>query len=113
MAEKIVAIGACVADTLMRVPHYPREDSKLRATASKMAGGGPAATGLVAAARLGAETAFIGKEDTDEASGVPLDDNNNAHAGAGGSVQTLTPPLRQKIKPPNRVVLFFRFEVEI
>ena len=60
MAEKIVAIGACVADTLMRVPHYPREDSKLRATASKMAGGGPAATGLVAAARLGAECGFAG-----------------------------------------------------
>ena len=67
MAEKIVAIGACVADTLMRVPHYPREDSKLRATASKMAGGGPAATGLVAAARLGAETAFIGNLSADAA----------------------------------------------
>ena len=44
----------------------------------------------------GRETAFIGKEDTDEASGVPLDDNNNAHAGAGGGVQTLTPSLRQE-----------------
>lgn len=65
MKEKIVAIGACVADTLMRVPHFPKEDSKLRATSSKTAGGGPAATGLVAAARLGAKTAFIGNLSSD------------------------------------------------
>lgn len=71
MTGKIVAIGACVADTLMRVPHFPKEDSKLRATASKTAGGGPAATGLVAAARLGASTAFIGNLSSD-ASGAFL-----------------------------------------
>lgn len=43
----------------------------------------------------GCETAFIGKEDTDEALSIPLDNNDNAHACVGGSVQTLTPPLRQ------------------
>ena len=57
---KIVGIGACVFDTLYNVPHYPAEDTKMRATASKTAGGGPAATGLVAAAKLGADTAYIG-----------------------------------------------------
>ena len=46
MKKRIVAIGACVADTLMTLPHFPKEDSKLRALASKTAGGGPAATGL-------------------------------------------------------------------
>lgn len=57
---KIIAIGACVADTLVTLPHYPEEDTKLRATGIKQAGGGPAATGLVAAAKLGCPTAFAG-----------------------------------------------------
>ena len=57
---KIVGIGANVFDTLYNIPNYPAEDTKMRATASKTAGGGPVATGLVAAAKLGAETAYIG-----------------------------------------------------
>ncbi len=58
--SKIVGIGACVMDTLMSVPQYPTEDTKMRAEGSKIAGGGPVATGLVAAAKLGEDTAFIG-----------------------------------------------------
>ena len=46
---RIVGIGACVFDTLYEIPSYPREDTKTRATGSKPAGGGPVATGLVAA----------------------------------------------------------------
>jgi sugar/nucleoside kinase (ribokinase family) len=57
---KIVGIGANVFDTLYNIPAYPAEDTKLRATASKTAGGGPVATGLVAAQRLGEPTAYIG-----------------------------------------------------
>ena len=57
---KIVGIGANVFDTLYNIATYPAEDTKMRATASKTAGGGPVATGLVAAAKLGAETAYIG-----------------------------------------------------
>lgn len=56
----IVGIGACVADTLILLPHYPNEDIKLRADSMASAGGGPVATGLVAASKLGAKTAFIG-----------------------------------------------------
>ena len=58
--KKIVGIGACVADTLFTVPYFPKEDTKLRAASSKQAGGGPAATGLVAASKLGAQAAYIG-----------------------------------------------------
>ncbi len=58
--SRIVGIGACVFDTLLQVPHYPREDTKLRATASKTVGGGPVATGLVAAQKLGVPSAYIG-----------------------------------------------------
>ena len=57
---KIVGIGANVFDTLYNIPTYPTEDTKMRATASKTAGGGPVATGLVAAQKLGEATAYIG-----------------------------------------------------
>ena len=57
---KIVGIGANVFDTLYNVPSYPKEDTKMRATASKTAGGGPVATGLVAASKLGIDVAYIG-----------------------------------------------------
>ncbi len=57
---KIVGIGACVFDTLYNIPTFPKEDTKMRATASKTAGGGPVATGLVAASKLSESAAFIG-----------------------------------------------------
>ncbi|MEE1329939.1 MAG: PfkB family carbohydrate kinase [Acutalibacteraceae bacterium] len=58
--KKAVGIGACVMDTLINVPNYPKEDTKMCADALKQAGGGPVATGLVAAAKLGTETEYIG-----------------------------------------------------
>ncbi len=57
---KIVGIGANVFDTLYTVDTFPTEDTKMRAGAVKSSGGGPCATGLVAAAKLGAPCAFIG-----------------------------------------------------
>ena len=56
--KKIVGIGACVFDTLYEIPSYPKEDTKMRAAGSKAAGGGPCATGLVAAQKLGIDAAF-------------------------------------------------------
>lgn len=58
--REIVGIGACVFDTLYSIPSYPTEDTKMRATSSKSAGGGPVATGLVAASKLGEKAAYIG-----------------------------------------------------
>lgn len=58
--SQIVGIGACVMDTLFNLATYPTEDTKNRAAGSKSAGGGPAATGIVAAQKLGVESAFIG-----------------------------------------------------
>ena len=57
---KVVGIGACVMDTLVSVPRYPDEDTKLRADDTRHAGGGPVATGLVAAAKLGQKCGYIG-----------------------------------------------------
>ena len=56
----IVGIGACVFDTLYSISSYPTEDTKTRANSSKCAGGGPVATGLVAARKLGESAAYIG-----------------------------------------------------
>ena len=67
--SKIVGIGACVFDTLYNIPTYPTEDTKMRAAASKCAGGGPVATGLVAAKKLGEGASYIG---------VLSDDNGGA-----------------------------------
>ena len=57
---KIVGIGANVFDTLYTVESFPKEDTKMRADGVKTSGGGPTATGLVAASKLGADCAFIG-----------------------------------------------------
>lgn len=57
---KIVGIGANVFDTLYTLPTFPKEDTKMRAEGCKVAGGGPVATGLVAAQKLGVNTAYIG-----------------------------------------------------
>lgn len=58
--SKVVGIGACVMDTLITVPSFPKEDTKLRAISSKVAGGGPTATGLVAVSKLGVSAGYIG-----------------------------------------------------
>jgi len=48
---QVAGIGACVADMLYTVSQFPKEDTKLRAEGSVMAGGGPVATGLVAVSK--------------------------------------------------------------
>ena len=58
--NKIIGIGANVSDTLYVIDTFPAEDTKMRASSMKVSGGGPCATGLVAAAKLGENCAFIG-----------------------------------------------------
>ena len=67
----IVGIGANVSDTLYTIPEFPKEDTKLRALSSVQSGGGPCATGLVAASKLGADCAYLGVL-TDDSAGVFL-----------------------------------------
>ena len=70
----IVGIGANVCDTLITVPSYPKEDTKLRADTISQSGGGPCATGLVAAAKLGGKCAYIGTLTDDSAGEFLLND---------------------------------------
>ena len=57
---QIVGIGATLFDTLMVVDTYPVEDTKLQVAETKMQGGGPCATALVASAKLGISAAYMG-----------------------------------------------------
>ncbi|MDD4870871.1 MAG: PfkB family carbohydrate kinase [Kiritimatiellae bacterium] len=62
---KITGIGYCGMDYLCLVPRIPIDD-KVEIIQSLVQGGGPAVTAITAAARLGAETAFIGSVGDDE-----------------------------------------------
>ena len=62
----IVGIGANVYDTLITLKRYPAEDTKTRCAGVQRSGGGPVATGLVAAAKLGAACAYLGDFADDE-----------------------------------------------
>lgn len=70
----IVGIGANVCDTLFTVSNYPVEDTKLRAESMTLSGGGPCATGLVAASKLGASCAYIGNLTDDNAGQFLMED---------------------------------------
>lgn len=72
--NKIVGIGANVFDTLYTVEKYPAEDTKMRADTIKVSGGGPCATGLVAASKLGQSCAFIGNLSDDNGAKFLMDD---------------------------------------
>ena len=89
---KIVGIGACVMDMLFNLETYPTEDTKNRAAGSKTAGGGPAATGLVAAQKLGEDAAFIGAL-SDDNSGVFLK-KDFEHFGVDTSLIQVKPGYR-------------------
>ena len=74
MKPDIVGIGASLYDIVLDAPEYPKEDTKLKIDAQAFHCGGPAATGIVAAARLGASCAFVGVFSDDAYSKAMLDD---------------------------------------
>lgn len=57
---QVVGIGAAVLDVLMTVDSYPQEDTKQQSAQTKLQGGGPCATGLVAMSKLGVKSGYIG-----------------------------------------------------
>ena len=57
---EVVGIGAAVLDVLMTVDSYPKEDTKLQSAQTKLQGGGPCATALVAMRKLGVQSGYIG-----------------------------------------------------
>jgi sulfofructose kinase len=71
--KPLVFAGAATLDTIALVPGLPGPDQRVLADAVIQAGGGPAATAAVAAARLGLPVAFIGAVGDDEAGDQILD----------------------------------------
>ncbi len=57
---ELVGIGSTVYDTLMLVDRFPEEDTKLQGLETKVQGGGPCATALAAASKLGVRAAYMG-----------------------------------------------------
>jgi sugar/nucleoside kinase (ribokinase family) len=56
----IVGLGMATVDIMTLVPRLPHRDDVFRAHSILLEGGGPVATALVAAARLGASTSYLG-----------------------------------------------------
>jgi sulfofructose kinase len=65
--NRLLFIGAATLDAIALVDRFPAPDERVAADQVRFAGGGPAATAAVAAARLGVPASFIGAvgEDTD------------------------------------------------
>ncbi|NCC69944.1 MAG: carbohydrate kinase family protein, partial [Clostridia bacterium] len=61
----IVALGYCSIDHVCLIPEIPKDD-KIEIRELHIGGGGPAATAVFAAARLGAKTAFLGAVGDDD-----------------------------------------------
>lgn len=57
---KVLFVGAATVDSIALVPAFPHPDERVVADELVFAGGGPAATAAVAAARLGVPAAFVG-----------------------------------------------------
>ncbi len=73
-AVEIVGIGSSVYDILMVVDDFPQEDTKLEGGETIVQGGGPCATALVAASKLGASCAYMGTIGDDSFGRYMLDD---------------------------------------
>ena len=71
---EVVGIGSTVYDTLMVVPAYPTEDTKMEGIETKVQGGGPCATALVAARKLGVSAAYLGTIGDDPFGKFMMDD---------------------------------------
>ena len=56
----VVFVGAATIDSIVLVREFPQPDDRVLAESIVTAGGGPAATAAVAAARLGVPVAFVG-----------------------------------------------------
>ena len=65
--KRVVGLGACVLDTLIRCNTYPREDTKQRAGGIDVSGGGPVGNALVVMSKLGINAEVIGAFASDDA----------------------------------------------
>ncbi|HYL79577.1 MAG TPA: PfkB family carbohydrate kinase [Candidatus Acidoferrum sp.] len=90
----VVGVGINVVDYLFRVPRFPQPDTKSDALAVTTQGGGLTATAMVACARLGLRTRYIGKFGSDEIGRMAREMLAGEDLDLGGSVQAADAPHR-------------------
>lgn len=61
MPLDVIGVGKSCVDLIIKVDHLPKSDESLPMQDFTMQGGGKVSTALIAAARLGCKTGFIGK----------------------------------------------------
>lgn len=83
----IVFVGVATQDAIAVVDRYPGADERVVAEDVLFAGGGPAATAAVAAARLGAEVALVAAVGDDETGGKVIDDLHGEGVDVSGIVR--------------------------
>ncbi|MBF0758458.1 ribokinase [Ligilactobacillus murinus] len=66
MVNRVTVLGSLNVDNIMQVKRLPLPGETMTMSAKKIAGGGKGANQAIAAARSGAQTAFIGKVGADE-----------------------------------------------
>lgn len=66
MKRELVCVGLATSDTIVVLPRWPVRDSRIVVDPFIRAGGGPAATAAVAAARLGRDVSMVGAVGDDE-----------------------------------------------
>lgn len=81
--KHLVAVGACYVDTILDVPHYPREDEKLRATALIKRRGGNCPNSLEVLQQLVAVDDSVPKKVVAD---LPGDSTVSTQAAANGHV---------------------------
>lgn len=70
--RQIIGLGIATLDVLLRLHEMPTWASGGRLNGFALDGGGPAATAMAAAARLGAKTGFIGTAGNDDAADMKI-----------------------------------------
>ena len=88
-ALEAVFVGVATLDAIALVPSFPEPDQRVVADEVSYAGGGPAATSAVTAARLGVRSAFVGTVGDDANGRAVLD--GLAAEGVDVSGVTVTP----------------------
>ena len=98
----MLGIGAVTVDDVFYVERHPAPDTKVPVLARRRFGGGPAATALVAATRLGATTAYAGVLGYDELSTFSMRELERAGVDCGAVL------LRPEARPYYAVVIVDR-----
>ena len=82
----VVGIGINVIDYLFQIPHFPEPNTKMDALGATIQGGGLTATAMVACARLGVRTRYIGKFGSNEIGRLARDELAAEGLDLAGSV---------------------------